>query len=93
MADKGGVEATCTINESFAGIPLGNCGEPAVGRARFVCPNRHDETVPVCDQHGLVLGEIERGEWSVPMFCTACLEDSGDHVPVEVSLVEAVSAE
>lgn len=78
---------TCTINDTFAGYPLGDCGQPAVATVSWLCPHGHAETTPVCARH------VEDAE-DVSVWCATCAEAGagGRRMAVEMVSSSAVTA-
>lgn len=77
---------TCTINDTFAGYPLGDCGQPAVAMVSWLCPNGHAETTPICARH---VDDVDE----VPVWCSTCTEaSSGRRMAVEMVASGPVTA-
>lgn len=73
-------EQRCTINESFMGLMLGDCGQPTMTVVTYECPARHTLLTPMCEEHFQeFMPDEERGDDGKPVFCDVCYTAANRH--------------
>jgi L-fucose isomerase-like protein len=79
------VADTCTIVETWAGVPLAECGNPPSATLTSRCRNGHAETTAICAAHA------ETAAGGAPVWCAVCAEHGQPRNSITTTIQEGPS--